>query len=455
MTRSYPRAQIHLATCQSLSTGAQPFSDPLCPNKHFQGSYDVVEMESRPHNLPLEVVLQICQALPLRSIVCVALTSRELYHAQALQKLWRSRLTGLNPKHRLCDCPRLLEARAFKLRSEETDMLYMRTDICNHELLLTLELLDRDLPEHWLCDLCMKLHKRVAQTEDGLTYRPCTLSQSNGLFYRLAPWDYQFQFEDAQQVMKRYIHGAPHGLPFEIIQMDQKWESISDWSPRALGSTEPSPLIWKKSIEVKPEIVFSSGPVLTLWTKQRLFFPSVYIGVLGLRSHDWAREIGQKAETHFAICCHANDTGRHVAALLDQPSRLCRASPELRRCDVCLTEYAFFVYQEYNKDSVEIVLSTWTSLGSCKHSFLPAWLTSSWLTNELTWFGERGPFAFPKPFHNNTSEFYDHAAFRRAMVLARSTKRNPPSDMIGRLEPSVSKESDVMLVQTVSDSSDI
>jgi hypothetical protein len=47
----------------------------------------------------------------------------------------------------------------------------MSLSILNHELLRTLKLLHRDLPDRWLCDICMKLHLRVAFTESG---RACT-----------------------------------------------------------------------------------------------------------------------------------------------------------------------------------------------------------------------------------------------------------------------------------------
>ena len=118
--------------------------------------------------------------------------------------------------------PEVFAARNLGPGEPERKMLHRRTDILNYELLSTLELLHRDLPDHWLCDICLKLHKRVAYTTDGHAYRPCDENRRQGLFYRLPTWNYEILFEHAQQIVKQHTLGTPHGSPLTILQRNQK-----------------------------------------------------------------------------------------------------------------------------------------------------------------------------------------------------------------------------------------
>lgn len=108
-------------------------------------------------------------------------------------------------------------------------MLYCRKDIFNHELLLFLELLERDSPNEWRCDLGMKLHRRVEYTASGRVYRFCMASQTQGVFYQLPKWKNATPFGDAQQIIKRHAMGAPHGVPLTTMQKGQAWETVCDW----------------------------------------------------------------------------------------------------------------------------------------------------------------------------------------------------------------------------------
>jgi hypothetical protein len=256
-------------------------------------------------------------------------------------------------------------------------MLHWRRDILNYGLLRTLDLLHRDLPDHWLCDICLKLHQQVAYTAEGRAYSPCDESRRQGLLYRLPTWNYEFPFEYAQQVVKRHDLGTPHGSPLEILQRNQDWDTISDWPTQSILSPEQSPVVWFRRLKVKPDICYEDiGPVLDLWTEQRLRFPSDYMAVVRSRSRDWVGEIGRLAQAHFSVSCHQHNTGRDVADLLERPRAGFRANSGLKRCDLCLTEYAFFIWEGSRNDSIHVVLSTWVTLGSCRYSFSPAWLTS-------------------------------------------------------------------------------
>jgi hypothetical protein len=176
--------------------------------------------------LPLELVLDICQYLPSESIVCLALTEKSLYQSQGLRKVWQPQMDSSQPIFTPLDNA---AKHTFRAEGGESEMLRLRSDILNHEFLRTLELLHRDLPDSWLCDICMILHRRIAYRAEGRAYPPCDESRRQGLFYRLPTWNYEFPFEYAQQIVKYCQLGAPHGSDLGIIRRDQGWETISDW----------------------------------------------------------------------------------------------------------------------------------------------------------------------------------------------------------------------------------
>jgi hypothetical protein len=382
--------------------------------------------------LPFELVLSICEYLPSESIVCLALSKKFLYQSQGLRKLWQPKM---DPSQRITSYPRDFARQNLRTERGMTAMLHWRRDILNHDLLRTLDLLHRDLPDHWLCDICLKLHQRVAYTVEGRAYSPCDESRRQGLLYRLPTWNYEFPFEYAQQVVKRHDLGTPHGSPLTILQKRQDWETISDWPTQSVLSPEQSPVVWYRRLEVTPVICHEDiGPVLDLWTEQHLRFPSDYMAVVRSRSRDWVGDIGRLAQAHFSVCCHQHDTGRDVADLLERPRTEFRANSRLRRCELCLTEYAFFIWEGDRDDSIHVVLSTWVTLGSCRYSFSPAWLTSSWLSSGHSW-GSWTISRRPRPFHNDTSAFYPDEAITRAVSWKRGSIVRP-SNMMSRLTPS-------------------
>jgi hypothetical protein len=391
--------------------------------------------------LPLELVLDTCRYLPTESIVCLALSTKELYQFQELRNLWQPRMDRNQP---IFGNPEVSATRDFGPDKGEREMLHLRRDILNHELLRTLELLHRDLPDHWLCDYCVKLHLRVAFTEGGRAYSPCDESRRQGSFYCLPTWNYKFPFENAQQVVKQHILGVPHGSPLTILERDPEWETVSDWSIQPLLRPKQLPLVWYRQLKVTPEILnHGTGPALELWTEQHLCFPGDYMDVLRSRSRDWVGDIGRIAQAHFSVCCHRHETGRDVADLLERPGTGFIANSRLRSCDVCLTEYCFFIWPGNCTGSIHVVLSTWITLGSCRHSFSPAWLTSSWLSSGHIWvsnFLMSGP---ARPFHNNNSAFYSDSTITRAVISKRGTIFRDP-ERLWRLSPSWSDEPEQM-----------
>ncbi|KAH0238120.1 hypothetical protein KCV06_g138, partial [Aureobasidium melanogenum] len=242
--------------------------------------------------LPIDLVLEICRYLPLRSIACLALSKKPLYHAQDMQRLWRPRLS---PSQQIFRGPKDFASHDLGSEWGECQMLHRRKDICNHELLLFLELLKHDLPSHWQCDLCMKLHRRVEHTASGRAYRPCLASQTQGVFYQLPEWKYTIPFGDAQQIIKRHTGGKQSAIG-QVKRLSHlsshRWSGINDW---------------------------------------KLILRFEYIEVLETRSRDWVRNIGQKAQNHLAICCHQHDIGERVAEILESQMSLWGASPRSLR----------------------------------------------------------------------------------------------------------------------------
>jgi hypothetical protein len=171
-----------------------------------------------------------------------------------------------------------------------------------------------------------------------------------------------------------------------------------------------------------------------LWTEQHLYFPSDYISVLESRSRDWVGDIGRRAQAHFPVCCHQHETGRDVAGLLDIPLIGSRRSPGSKHCDVCSTEYAFFIWEGLQKGSLHVALSTWVTLGTCRYTFSPAWLTSSWLSSSHCWL--LSATSRPtRPFHNDNSAFYSDRTIARASASKRGNIIRP-SNLVRRLAPS-------------------
>ena len=282
----------------------------------------------------------------------------------------------------------------------------------------------------------MKLHKRVAYTTDGRAYAPCDESQRQGLFYRLPTWNYEFSFEDAQQVVKQHTLGAPHGSPLAILQRNSEWTAIGDWPIQPFSSLEQPSLVWYRHLKVTPEISEQdTGPVLVLRTEQRLCFPSDYLDILRARSRDWVGDIGRRAQAHFSVCCHQRDTGEDVADLLERLGIRLQANSDSRRCEMCLTEYAIFIREGGCDGSIHIVLSTWVTLGSCRYSFSPAWLASSWLSRRHNWFLNPTAHRPPDPFDDDYSAFYPERAITRAIELKRESIVRPP-DTVWHLNPS-------------------
>lgn len=165
--------------------------------------------------------------------------------------------------------------------------------------------------------------------------------------------------------------------------------------------------------------------------------------VLQLRSRDWVGDIGRMAQAHFSVCCHRHDTGRDVADLLDSLSVQYRTNSQLRRCEICLTEYAFFIREGGYDGSIHVVLSTWVTLGSCRYSFSPSWLASSWLSSRHDCFFGAIIYTPPRLFDDDNSAYYSDRVIKRAIELKREAIVRP-SDTIWHLNPSWFNEPEQM-----------
>lgn len=128
--------------------------------------------------------------------------------------------------------------------------------------------------------------------------------------------------------------------------------------------------------------------------------------------------------------------------------------PKSRQCDICLTAYAFFILEGHCKGSFQVILSTWISLGSCRYSFSPAWLISSWLSKGHTWIRVSTIPRPPRPFHNDYSDFYTGEDLTQAAILKRRDILRP-FNILSRLRLSQSEEPEHELLRTESITSTI
>lgn len=131
-------------------------------------------------------------------------------------------------------------------------------EMLRYDFLCTLDLLHRNLPDHWFCDICLKLHKRIVYKTGGRTYPPCDEGRRQGLFYRLRASNYEIRFEHAQQAVKQHTLGAPHGSPLAVLQRDHEGETISDWPNQPVRSPEQPSLVSSSWLSSRHDYFFGA-----------------------------------------------------------------------------------------------------------------------------------------------------------------------------------------------------
>lgn len=293
--------------------------------------------------------------LPASSIACLALTCKCFYYSDRIRRRWS---LAFDPSTSLNPCPDLPHA------------CYPGPRVSTHDYLNFISLLQRDLPGYLRCDFCQKFHP-VRQTpkfrENKEDWISCPTANTKGMWLSWRYFNFHLQYEDVQMVMNRHRFGEVHGASLDSIAVNTDWQVLRRRRDTFLGM-----------LNIEPEIIQGT---LVLRTCQRLHFPKTV-------SKTWLFSIC--ASNLLKVCEHEINQVRLTCEIynLAKPQGLWSGTgPETCKqggthsCPLCYTHYSAAVLLHNNcsiSAGMEIVLSTWTNLGSCKWSFSAPWLTASW-----------------------------------------------------------------------------
>lgn len=212
--------------------------------------------------------------------------------------------------------------------------------------------LSRDLPGHFFCHDCSRLHPSKRFGPPGPALQPrkalrCVEKRSvrktlrSSVNAHQCPTCYEFAFPHLQLAMKRHRHGPGHGISTESLSFTE----LQVW-PRKDGTGTIHTLV---SVEAR----ICSAPIsLCLRIQQWAFF-------------DPARPAVILSETWFVRLC--NHLGRDSPVI----SRLIMSKlepgqrgmgPDLRKCRCCNMDYHMKI-SDFGDRGVALVITKWLDLG--------------------------------------------------------------------------------------------
>ncbi|KAK2768452.1 hypothetical protein FQN54_000307 [Arachnomyces sp. PD_36] len=270
-------------------------------------------IESGLLRLPTELILMIASSLPTPSAICLALCSRRLYYILG-PGFWKS------------------------LHEEAPGVL-----------LAFLSTLEKDLPQHFVCQQCTRLHRvsavkwphRITRFRTSLGPR-CTRRTFN---YRLLYLSrYEIRYPHVQLAIKQHCCGTDIGFPLKAF----------------------------KHLEVKHD----RHQEITLLSVDA----QIVSNELLMRSQTWFllpwqrrdRFICQVAEKphRYSICLHTEiprvlDRGLGPGLMrssLDQLEAREKRSPEMMQCPYCWMDYTLQAI-DFGERGFAIILTRWVNLG--------------------------------------------------------------------------------------------
>ncbi|KAI9754611.1 MAG: hypothetical protein M4579_004640 [Chaenotheca gracillima] len=252
--------------------------------------------------LPTELMQEVARLLPVCCAACLALTCRSIYNTLGSQ-YWQA-----------LDNPRHTSFQAF------------------------LRLLLRDLPSHFICDRCHKLHRSdlVRPPGDILCPRDNCLSIDKESFMLIHPLGYRVDPQLVRLVSERLHYGEPHGVPPSIL-----------FANRCLVIN--SEVVFH--LLVKP--IFITTDVIHLHVQMRLNFPPemsvLYFTHQGLDicSHRWAKLL--------SILNNMVDTGIPPASDVIDPLF---KRDGCQTCGQCVSLHV----DKTSKSGIDVVIERWTRL---------------------------------------------------------------------------------------------
>ncbi|KAI4127532.1 MAG: hypothetical protein LQ347_004563 [Umbilicaria vellea] len=279
-----------------------------------------------------------------------------------------------NPGRNLIDLPlEILELIRDYLSPNDTASLVL----CNHALLRAfgnrhwaslrpggdnnqyresfLTTLSRDLPGHFFCHYCVRLHLRDDLGSPGPALNPenrwpCVSKAGESLrlcvcAHPIISW-YRFTFHHLQLAMKRHHHGPGHGI-----------------STESLSFTE---------VEVSRD-EDEADRVTTLLSVEARICPEPMS--LCLRIQHWAlvsstmRDMIRSKTKFVTICDHITTHSSEISQLGEselKPRRTeseYRAGPDVSKCRFCNTDFQVEI-KDFGDEGLALVVTKWLDLGS-------------------------------------------------------------------------------------------
>lgn len=327
------------------------------PSIHYAGKLTLGD-------LPLELVREISTYLPAYSVAALSLTCKDLYNDETLRQSWTQKF--------------------YQAEKEKGYSCFFGTKLWlphfrNIDLLLLLRLLERDLPYMSVCGNCERLHtiRKIPlhmSRNDCECWSPYSKAPDLGMWLHWEDWDFNLSFEHVQDFMRHHILGPGFGSSTKRCSLVRNWHSHR-------FSTKYH-AVWMRRLELRPTII---NDCLMITTSQHIMVSDQYLQSLTNNGEDCIHIVANLASCSFKICqCYRSgktvflkrEIKRQLRQLWQDASKADLSTSlvlQLSRCSTCLTEFDFSLLR-HKKGLYELVLNTWTNLGSCSSTYDPSWV---------------------------------------------------------------------------------
>lgn len=264
--------------------------------------------------LPPEIILLIANMLPTPSIACLALSSRRMYYTLGSDS-WKS------------------------LKTETPDVLSA-----------LLSLLAKDLPEHFICQVCTRIHRTsVINWPRNIDYRrrpPCAgdIFGYNNLFFSR----FRINFPHIQLAIRQHLHGTDIGFPLEAFQIVEVEHDVKKQKVALLSA----------DAQIVSNELLMRSQTWTLLPQSRL---EEFIDNLAKDS------LSTDICIHTRIgACKENRVSNLVRSRLDPrtaPWARGKRLEQTLQCSYCYMDFVFGVL-DFGERGLAVVVTKWVNLGA-------------------------------------------------------------------------------------------
>lgn len=303
-------------------------------------------------NLPTTLLLNVAKYLPTHSVVALSLTCKTLYADEVLYGTWK---TALRKDQRYDASYNGSNSLGSSIKSLQTRSLT--------------RLLERDMPSHFSCDVCSRLHPqrdllKFMTRADCDSWGPCTRYPTQGNWLHYDTWDLHLNFEHLCQTFSRHVRDTGSAAAFIASNAFS-----SGWSPGRYSG-----LPWKEKLDLRPMV---HDETLIMHTCQRILFNKRDIrpatNIRPATSCLQPRTISSVLKPCQCPCgTNAADLLNKVTSMLHGASRKVGSIStrlEFEKCKTCLTQYSANIHE--HEENLVICLDAWTTVGSLRryHGF--------------------------------------------------------------------------------------